>query len=550
MATGDLHTFGTFFMNETKQPLPTKPWRGMLQTSTGYQDGNIPQFVPGHVLSIRDSDAQENYRIKWREISRDGKKIFICDRLLLRTVSYNDLDLQSLIIGKLITIDGKRYKLRVLTGGLIHRDDSRHYLGGTPSNNEWDMYIGNELSLPGIPTPTANDIGSASGAGSGSFDGTHNIFWNWYSVSTWAQEEYNQMANYYAIRGSSSAKIWAYSLKTTRSESYGWRPVLEEVNATPTITVSTTNNKTLYENENLQIDGTATDTDNGDIVTVKYQINSGTVRNLHSAVSDGVTPIEFLKSLTYKDGVLKDGATNLTSVLVAGTPHVISVWAEDGNGGKSAVENRTFYVVPNRPPSLNVDPIAQQSNLINSNVISVNGSVVDLDNNDVVVTFQINDAEPQVVLNGAPGAWAFNITLKDLKVGTNTIVIKAVDIYGASITKVLTINKTHNAVSVNQAVALYKITPPTGSAQKILMWIERMLGDLSVTAEISMTNTGEAENFVSLPRINTAPKESLQEDEFAYDALAAKEHIILKIIYNRTSSDAVAAIKKISGVLS
>lgn len=321
-------------------------------------------------------------------------------------------------------------------------------------------------------------------------------------------------------------------------------------NVDPIVSLATINNKTLYENDSITIDGTTTDTDNGDVVTVKYQIDSGAVRNLHSGISNGTTPILFSKNLTYSEGILKDGSTALTSVLSKDSAHVISVWAEDDNGGKSTVETRTFYVVPNRPPSLSVDPIAAQSNLINSNVIPVNGTVVDLDNNDVVVIFQINDSEPQKVHDGAPGAWAFNIMLKDLRTGSNTIVIKAVDIYGASISKVLTINKTHNAVPVDEAIALYKINPPTSSAQKILMWIERMIGDLAVTAEVSMTNEDEPENFVPLPKTNSGPKEGLTEDEFAYDALAPKTNIVVKIKYSRTNSAAVAAIKKISGVLS
>lgn len=81
------------------------------------------------------------------------------------------------------------------------------------------------------------------------------------------------------------------------------------------------------------------------------------------------------------------------------------------------------------------------------------------------------------------------------------------------------------------------------------MWIERMIGDLAVTAEVSMTNLGEPENFVPFPKTNTGPKEGLTEDEFAYDGLAAKTNIVVKIEYSRTDSAAVAAIKKISGVL-
>lgn len=321
-------------------------------------------------------------------------------------------------------------------------------------------------------------------------------------------------------------------------------------NAAPTLTLNTPNNATLYENDTFPIDGSAKDTDNGDALTVKYQIDSGTVRNLASAISDGVNPISFAKNLTYSEGVLKDGNTVLTSVLAEGTPHTVSVWTEDSNGGQSNIITRTFYVVPNRPPTLTIDPIAAQSNLINSNVIPISGRADDKDKNDVTVTFQINDSEAQHVFTGPPAAFTFNVMLKDLRTGPNTVIIKVIDIYNAETSKVLTINKTHNAVPVNQAVALYNINPPTGSASEILIWIERMIGDLAITVEVSMTNEGEPENFVTLPRNNTGPKNNgLQEDEFIYDAGAAKTNIIIKIIYNRTSSAAVQAIKKISGVL-
>lgn len=321
-------------------------------------------------------------------------------------------------------------------------------------------------------------------------------------------------------------------------------------NNAPTVTITApTGNQTLREKDTLTLAGNTKDVDVNNTVTVKYQIDSGAVRNLHSAVSDGVAPIEFTQTLTYKDGVLHDGQTDITSILDKDIPHIVSIWAEDEHGGKSSVITRTFFVVPNRPPSVTVDPIAEQTDLINSNAINVNGTVTDADNNDVTVTFSINGGTEQQVHQGPPAAFTFNILLADLKVGANTVIIKATDIYNKSGTKTLTINKTHNAVPVNKAVARYLIEAPTGKASSILLWITRTLGNLGITAEVSMTGAAEAENYIALDNTNSAVVNGLKEEEFAYKGTVEKEKIVLKITYDRTDAGVVDTIKQISGVL-
>lgn len=348
----------------------------------------------------------------------------------------------------------------------------------------------------------------------------------------------------------------------TISHSFGYRPTFYLnpdlniangqviYNNAPNIALGTsTGNQTLYENSTLTLAGNTTDVDIDDVVTIKYQIDSGAVRNLHSAVSNGVDPIAFTKELKYEGGVLKDGNTAITSTLDKDLPHTVSIWAEDQNGGKSAIVTRTFFVVPNRPPQISIDPIATQTDLINSNVINVSGVVTDLDKNDVTVTFSINGGEEQQVYQGPPSAFTFNVLLANLKVGANTVIIKATDTYNTSGTKTLTINKAHNAVPVNKAVARYEIVAPTGTARSVLLWVTRTLGNLNIDASISLTNANEAENYVYLAPTNTGVINGMREDEFAYQGTSDKEKIILKITYNRTDANVIDTIKQISGVL-
>ncbi|MCI1694162.1 S24/S26 family peptidase [Aneurinibacillus aneurinilyticus] len=120
-------------------------------------------------------------------------------------------------------------------------------------------------------------------------------------------------------------------------------------NSNPTLTLSTQNNHALFEGSVLSITGSASDADNGDVLTVKYKINSGTVRNIASGVATG-TPLSFAKNLTFSNKRLRDGSTEITGDLAENVDHTLTVWAEDDKGGKSAEVTREFRVIHNRPP--------------------------------------------------------------------------------------------------------------------------------------------------------------------------------------------------------
>lgn len=120
-------------------------------------------------------------------------------------------------------------------------------------------------------------------------------------------------------------------------------------NQNPTLTLSSQNNIALTEGSILPITGSASDADNGDVVTVKYKINSGTVRNIASGVATG-TPLSFAKNLTFSNKRLRDGSTEITGDLAENVDHTLTIWAEDDKGGKSTDVTREFRVIHNRPP--------------------------------------------------------------------------------------------------------------------------------------------------------------------------------------------------------
>ena len=124
-------------------------------------------------------------------------------------------------------------------------------------------------------------------------------------------------------------------------------------NVIPTILLNTATNFTMSETEGqneVLVDGSARDTDANDNIIIKMQINDGTIRNIQSALSDGSTPIEFSKKITYSNKRVYDGATPISNDLAENVDHTLKVWADDGQGGISRVEERIFRVIHNRPP--------------------------------------------------------------------------------------------------------------------------------------------------------------------------------------------------------
>jgi hypothetical protein len=166
----------------------------------------------------------------------------------------------------------------------------------------------------------------------------------------------NERHRMYTAPISSSASGGTASTRTftlTDTSPYqAWHIVLYPANNPPTLTLtSPSNNQTLSEGNALPIQGTAGDTDNGNVVTVKFKINGGTARAIASGVSDGSSPISFSKALNYSNKRLWDGSTDVAGVdLAEGVDHTLTVWAEDDQGGKSAEITRKFRVIWNRPP--------------------------------------------------------------------------------------------------------------------------------------------------------------------------------------------------------
>ncbi|CCF15415.1 hypothetical protein BLGI_3357 [Brevibacillus laterosporus GI-9] len=263
--------------------------------------------------------------------------------------------------------------------------------------------------------------------------------------------------------------------------------VITLLNEPPKFTLSTPpDNQILKENDKVNIQGTASDLNNGDILVFKCQINNGTTRALQSGVSNGRTPISFAKTLTYRGGRLFDDTLDVSGFLAEGTNHTLSIWVEDNQGGKSDVVTRTFTVKHNKAPILTVSTFhAVQSGLIPPDSITLSGTASDPDGNTLTVKGKLNSGTDQTLLNGVTsGNWSYTCKVSDLKAGSNTVTITATDQFGAYTVNTFTINNAVTEKPMKKAVARYKILAPKGSAREILAWLKREKGNQSLMLKL------------------------------------------------------------------
>jgi hypothetical protein len=192
-----------------------------------------------------------------------------------------------------------------------------------------------------------------------------------------------------------------YKNITTTTYYYAYTVTIMYIdNTAPTVTLTTADNQVLSEGNAFSIQGSVQDTDSGNVVTVKYKINSGTARAVVSGVSDGSSPLSFARTLTCANKRLWDGATDISGAdLAEGVDHTLTVWAEDDQGGKSEEITRKFRVIHNRPPAIS----GQDGDMGTINTPpSLTYTVTDPEGSTFTVTEKINDTVIRT-FTGQPG---------------------------------------------------------------------------------------------------------------------------------------------------
>ena len=215
---------GGFYNNGAILKRPTKPWRPDDSAGGTSGNGDIPQMSGSMAnYTFGNTPSADANKLQWVKIKDGDKTLLICDRVILVSVSWDDLNSQGYITGKTVTIDGAKYKCRVLTGG-SNRRNGDSYAGGTPTNNEWDRFITREEVISGLPAPVSSDLDTSLNITD--HNSTHNQLWHWVGVYSWCQEVYAENASYRVYRGYYSARLFDWYSSGSRRVFLGFRPAL------------------------------------------------------------------------------------------------------------------------------------------------------------------------------------------------------------------------------------------------------------------------------------------------------------------------------------
>ena len=374
-----------------------------------------------------DTPSADANKLQWVKIKDGDKTLLICDRVILVSVSWDDLNGQGYVTGKTITIDGTKYKCRLLAGGSNRRNND-WYAGGTPTNNEWDRFITREEVITGLPAPVSSDLDT--NLNTTDHNSAHNQLWHWVGVYSWCQETWAENASYRAHRGYNSARRWDFSDATYQYALVGFRPVLEVLNTDPLI--SDSDRDLGDKNSNFTITYTVDDSDSGDVLTATESIDGQTTKSFaptRNSVNTITVPVDEL---------------SLGS-------HTVKVVVTDGQGG-TATRTWTFTRTNAAPTISGTD-----TNLGDKNLgFTYQYTVDDADGDTLTVVEALND-ETLRTINNAPRGEALNVTITGEKLyslslnSVNTITITVTDGKGGTAYRRLTFKRTNSAPAISGA---------------------------------------------------------------------------------------------------
>ena len=207
----------------------TRPWitdLAALCPYEGLQPGNLPEFERDpnwDNWSLTDSPKDPRARLNWHVFNQGGTQLLVADRMLMSRISWQDLDETGYVFGAQVSIDGRQFRCRLMTGGDTPCDDP--YRGAT-SPNEWDALVGGSGASNAPQPDPSND---ATPLSTDHLNSSHNRLWNWFGAVSWTAEPVASRADGRVCRGYHGPIYFYVNAVDHRHEDIGWRPVLEEI---------------------------------------------------------------------------------------------------------------------------------------------------------------------------------------------------------------------------------------------------------------------------------------------------------------------------------
>lgn len=323
-----------------------------IKLGTFYMDNEIlnpsvtTSYKSGTFISINSNNSDENNKMEWVRVDSGSKHYLMATHNILNNISYNELNLQGLIKGINVTLDGTKYILRVLSGGNTPRTSEDKYSKGSPDTNEWDKFICNEVGLTDLIIPNGKDLAGTWTDGDIGGSDSNNL-WNWYKAQSICQELNSSKCT---VRGGNSVGYIDNITSTTKNSTLGWRPILEKYNYNPIISDSDRNigNYTM----NIIKKYTVIDPDK-ELMEVKEYLDNELLRTLPNVASD--TEIQLTLASKW------DSLTN--------TSHVIKIVVTD-TFGNTTIRNWTFNKLSTTSGS--VSTLMKPSIIFNANTNQIN----------------------------------------------------------------------------------------------------------------------------------------------------------------------------------
>ena len=445
-------------------------------------------------VGITEGTPMQSGDIKFLKYSHNNKTLFIPEKPISHSISWDNLHEKDLVFGKTVEIGGSLYLVRLIQGSSIN--PATNYNGDTPpatvtgQNSEWDS-----LLVPSVKSwnvVTEDDLGVLTG------DGRY----------SWCQEVHSSNLTVRVIRGSGSVSSFYHGSSSSSVSVRGWRPVLElllDLNAPPNISITSNQNLMVTGlQKSFALTGKVWDNERDDITveaTIAGVKKEVTVINPPSTepVGDNFALIFDISEDLIEDGSYSEIVFKATDSIGGSTTKLWDRTITVGAGAYVNIVSKTY-------PEIKFNVQNPLENLLTKLDYKLNG---------VVKKTWVENIETEKTLI---------LTEKDLNEGENTITLELT--YGDSKVSFVTIKVNKSPLvqkPINEVDIRYNIE---GQVREVATWLDH---STEVKSDFIIENTLRVEGNTGVEGI------SVNVTNYSYPTLSFRVQNTIKAKLNSVS---------------